>query len=140
MSNPRWIKNEFKEEILTGKRSSQLRNVLVHAFIVEGIVRKHTGRDTFSSAILTLLLKEEISKSEATLLNELSSNRNDLVHNITDEKKFPDQTSIGNKQKILMQNIRDIYMKSKFLDKNLIQKYGLSIRSYIPYKPFSEKG
>ena len=135
LTNPEWIAHEFRKNNLL---RNQLRNAIVHACIIEGVVKDTIQYHTFSSAILTLLLRRKIGRLQASLFNDISTDRNTLVHCITDEEKLPDRDSIDNTRNALLENIRKAYSKSQFLEDNLFKKYNIDIRSYIPFEPFDE--
>ena len=119
LSHKNWVLQQFEAKYL----KSSYRNVIIHASIIEGILRNESGKSMFDLANKSLLLSKKISSSEFCIFNGVRAIRNNLVHESF--KNGLAQNEIDGLRDNLMENIHNAYKVSSFLDKNLFRKYNI---------------
>lgn len=133
-----WIQNQFDK----GRPKGQYRDVLLHASLIESIVRhkvkvcvenayknrsvKKSGKDCkrdFDPANRWLYIHKKIDEKDFDLLEKIRNTRNELVHGIFSETTTVD--SINRSIKELRADILKAYMRP-FLKDELKDKYGVT--------------
>lgn len=116
LSHQNWVLQQFDKYL-----KSSYRNVIIHASIIEGVLRNESGKNTFDLANKSLLLSKKITSSEFCIFNEVRNIRNSLVHESFKNKLA--QNEIDELRDSLMEKIHKAYKISIFLNKNLFKKY-----------------
>jgi uncharacterized protein YutE (UPF0331/DUF86 family) len=134
----KWIQEQFDK----GRPKGQYRDVLLHASLIESIVRykvkvhienayknlsvKKSGKDCkreFDPANRWLYIHKKIDKNDFDLLEKIRNTRNELVHGIFGETMTVG--SINRSIKRLRADILKAY-KCPFLEGELKNKYGVT--------------
>ncbi len=112
--------------------SATYRNVILHASIIEGVLRRKTGKESFKEAINALPKGKEYD-AERAALHDLRRARNELVHDCF--KKGYDQSQIEALRNGVMKKILTVYKLSKYLNEKLFKEYKIKKRPRkIPYQ------
>jgi hypothetical protein len=134
----RWIQDQFDK----GRPKKQYRDVLLHASLIESIVRhkvrvyienayknrsvKKSGKDCkrdFDPANRWLYIHKKIDKTDFDLLEKIRNTRNELVHAI-----FAETMTVGSINRSIRRLRADILKayKRPFLEGELKNKYGVT--------------
>lgn len=129
LSHQNWVLQQFEVKYL----KSSYRNVIIHASIIEGSLRKESGKSNFDLANKSLLQSKKIISSEFCILNDVRNIRNSLVHESF--KNGLTQNEIDKLRDKLMEKIHIAYKVSSFLDEDLFKKYNIKRPSNIMFNP-----
>jgi hypothetical protein len=114
-----WVQEQFSIKYLR----KSYRNVLVHASIIEGVLRNESGASHYSSANKSLLRIGAISSSEFCHFEAVRSTRNELVHGAY--RNGLTQSEIDMLLKELIAQIKEVYKHSSFLGEKLFKKHSI---------------
>ena len=119
LSHNDWVIHQFDANGL----EPSYRNVILHASIIEGAVRNGSNEKNFWNANKSLRDAGMITPEEFGAFEKVRDVRNKLVH-----KSFKDgldEDQILGLRDTLMEKILMAYTISKFLDSEVIKKYGM---------------
>ena len=128
LSHNDWALQQFDKYLKTS-----YRNVLIHASIIEGILRNESGQEKFYSANKFLFCNKQITISEFKVFDELRNIRNSLIHDSFKDKL--EQNKIDELRDKLMKKIHESYRISNFLNKRLFEKYSIERSVFITFDP-----
>lgn len=128
LTHTQWINQQFEREYL---RKSH-RNCFIHSALIEGTLIQKSGKDKFDLANKFLLNNNLINYTEFSAFNSIRETRNSLAHNII--KKTFSQDDMDELLTNLINKIREVYKSSKFLNKELINKYNIKRSSIISFE------
>ena len=119
LSHIDWMSRQFD---VNGLRTSY-RNVILHASIIEGTLRKISKKSSFQYANKFLRNNKKITHDEFNTFEEVRKIRNKLIHDSFKDALTSKQ--IESLRNDLRKRIIDAYKISKFLDDKIFKKYGI---------------
>lgn len=128
LNHKEWINQQFEPKYL---RKSH-RNCFIHSALIEGMLIQKSGKNKFDLANESLLCFGKINSTEFCVFNTIRKIRNSLAHNII--KRTFSQDDMDKLLADLINKIYEAYKCSKFLNKELIDKYDIKRPSIISFE------
>lgn len=119
LTHKQWIAEQFDDRYLP----DNFRNTIIHAIILEGVLRKESKKGGFKEANINLLKNKTISELEFQMFDAVRDVRNKIAHEIV--KTAFSQKDLDRLIKDLAAKILKAYQGSVFMGEKLFKEYGL---------------